>query len=105
MFKQLIMYQDDLVKSAKSVKKYLKRLKPTDEYVRGYKDAKYIIDVFMEDVIDVLKAQLYCNDCQKYPAEHTVGLGLDPCNHYQQNEEYIEVCDECYNKNYKKRSK
>ena len=108
-FKQLIMYQDDLVKSAKSVKKYLKRLKPTDEYVRGYKDAKYIIDVFMEDVIDVLKAQLYCNDCQEYPAEHTVGLGLDPCNFYsgdnlhEQTEEYVEVCEKCYNKQYKKR--
>ena len=58
----------------------------------------------MEDVIDVLKAQLYCNDCQEYPTEHTVGLGLDPCNFYEQNEEYIEVCDECFF-NYKKRSK
>ena len=30
------MYQEDLVKSAKSLKKYLKQLKPTDEYARGY---------------------------------------------------------------------
>ena len=102
-FKQLIMYREDLVKSAKSLKKYLKRLKPTDEYVRGYKDAREMIDVFMDDVIDVLKAQLYCNDCQEYPAEHTVGLGLDPMNYYEQNEQYIEVCEKCYKKNYKKR--
>jgi len=96
------MYQEDLVKSAKSLKKYLKRLKPTDEYVRGYKDAKEMIDVFMNDVINVLKEQLYCNDCQEYPAEYTVGLGLDPMNYHEHNEEYIEVCEKCYKKNYKR---
>jgi hypothetical protein len=93
--KHLIMYQEDLVKSAKSLKKYLKRLKPTDEYVRGYKDAKEMIDVFMDDVIEILKAHLYCDECGEYPAEHTNTI-VHNFNRY--DNEYIEICNNCKQK-------
>ena len=92
MTKHLIMYQEDLVKSAKSLKKYLKQLKPTDEYVRGYKDAKEMIDVFMDDVINVLIERFYCDYCGEEPAEHTVKI-VHNFNKY--DDEYLEICNNC----------
>ena len=89
------MYQKDLVKSVKSLKKYLKRLKPTDEYVRGYKDAKVMIDKVLDDVIKVLRETLYCDKCGENPKEHTVKIKHN-MNAY--DDEYIEVCNECNNK-------
>ena len=86
------MYQEDLVKSAKSLKKYLKRLKPTDEYVRGYKDAKVMIDVLMNDIIDVLKEKFYCDYCQEHPSEHTLKI-VHNFNKY--DDEYVEICNKC----------
>ena len=89
------MYQEDIVKSVKSLKKYLKRMKPTDEYVRGYKDAKVMIDQLLTDVLDILIPHLYCDKCGEYPKEHTIKIEHN-MNAY--DDEYIEVCDKCKNK-------
>tara|TARA_R110002051_G_scaffold5987_1_gene29686 strand:+ start:269 stop:547 length:279 start_codon:yes stop_codon:yes gene_type:complete len=86
------MYQDDLVKSAKSLRKYLKKMKPTDEYVRGYNDAKTIIDEVLGDIIEVLKDNLYCDECGEYPAEHTNTI-VHNFNNY--DNEYVEICNNC----------
>jgi len=86
------MYQDDLVKSAKSLRKYLKKMKPTDEYVRGYNDAKTIIDEVLGDIIEVLKDNLYCDECGEYPAEHTNTI-VHNFNRY--DNEYVEICNNC----------
>ena len=42
-------------------------MKPTDDYVRGYKDAKVMIDEVLVDVIQVLKESLYCEHCYDRP--------------------------------------
>jgi hypothetical protein len=89
------MYQKDLVKSVKSLKKYLKRLKPTDEYVRGYKDAKVMIDKVLDDVIKVLRETLYCDKCGEYPKKHKTKIEYN-LNYY--DDEYIEVCNKCKDK-------
>jgi hypothetical protein len=81
--------QEDLVKSIKSLKKYLKRMKPTDEYVRGYIDAKVMIDKVLIDVIEVLKDTLYCELCNEHPRTHSKLLSSQTMNYI------IEVCDEC----------
>ena len=65
-----IMYQDDIVKSIKTLQKYLKKMKPTDDYVRGFKDAQEIMQEILGDAYDVLKHFLYCDDCAKQPATH-----------------------------------
>ena len=71
-------------------------MKPTDDYVRGYKDAKIIIDEVLVDVIEVLKEALYCERCHKHPQTHSVSLGVDPMN-YNAIEEFVEVCSKCNN--------
>ena len=83
------MYQGDLVKSIKSLKKYLKNMKPTDDYVRGYKDAQIMIQQTLDDVLDVIKPIFYCQDCEEVPAEHYV-----PHNFVgeQWTEQYCEDC-------------
>ena len=92
MAKQLIMYQDDVVKSINSLKKYLKKMKPTDDYVRGFKDAQGIIQEVLGDVEDVLKHFLYCDNCQERPAEH---FGSKRVRHLGSGK----VCDKCLVKN------
>ena len=72
-------------------------MKPTDEYVRGYKDAKVMIDKVLNDVIDVLKETLYCERCHEYPQTHSVSLGIDPMD-YNAIEEFKQVCNKCKNK-------
>ena len=67
-------------------------MKPTDEYVRGYKDAKVMIDQLLTDVLDILIPHLYCDKCEEYPKEHTIKIEYN-MNSY--DNEYIEVCDKC----------
>ena len=90
------MYQDDLVKSVKGLRKYLKKLKPTDDYVRGYKDAKVIIDEVLGDVVEVLKESLYCEVCGESPATHRI-LNEDPMA-WERTYNTIAVCDKCKGK-------
>ena len=37
------------------MRKYLKKMKPTDDYVRGYKDAKLMMDETLKDAIEYIK--------------------------------------------------
>ena len=37
------------------MRRYLKKMKPTDDYVRGYKDAKLMIDETLEEAIEHIK--------------------------------------------------
>ena len=72
-------------------------MKPTDDYVRGYKDAKIIIDEVLVDVIEALKEALYCERCHEYPQTQLLSLGIDPMD-YNAYEEFDQVCSKCKNK-------
>jgi len=37
------------------MRRYLKKMKPTDDYVRGYKDAKLMMDETLERAIEHIK--------------------------------------------------
>jgi len=37
------------------MRRYLKKMKPTDDYVRGYKDAKLMMDETLKDTIEYIK--------------------------------------------------
>jgi len=37
------------------MRRYLKKMKPTDDYVRGYKDAKLMMDETLKKTIDHIK--------------------------------------------------
>jgi len=37
------------------MRRYLKKMKPTDDYVRGYKDAKLMMDETLKDAIQYIK--------------------------------------------------
>ena len=37
------------------MRRYLKKMKPTDDYVRGYKDAKLMMDETLEETIKHIK--------------------------------------------------
>ena len=61
-----------MVKDIKSLRKYLKKMKPTDEYVRGYNDAKSIIDEVLDQVEEILIDMFYCQSCQEKDGEHII---------------------------------
>ena len=47
-------------------------MKPTDDYVRGYNDAKSIIDELLVQVEHIFIDMYYCDDCSSKEAEHFI---------------------------------
>ena len=43
--------KDNIIESLERMRRYLKKMKPTDDYVRGYKDAKSMIDETLKETI------------------------------------------------------
>ena len=47
--------KDNIIESLERMRRYLKKMKPTDDYVRGYKDAKLMMDETLKDTIEYIK--------------------------------------------------
>ena len=45
----------NIIESLERMRRYLKKMKPTDDYVRGYKDAKLMMDETLKDTIEYIK--------------------------------------------------
>ena len=46
---------DNIIESLERMRRYLWKMKPTDDYVRGYKDAKLMIDESLKKAIEYIK--------------------------------------------------
>ena len=47
--------KDNIVESLERMRRYLKKMKPTDDYVRGYKDAKLMMDETLKRAVEHIK--------------------------------------------------
>ena len=47
--------KNNIIESLERMRRYLKKMKPTDDYVRGYKDAKLMMDETLKDTIEYIK--------------------------------------------------
>ena len=47
--------KENIIESLERMRRYLKKMKPTDDYVRGYKDAKLMMDETLKKTIDHIK--------------------------------------------------
>ena len=47
--------KDNIIESLERMRRYLKKMKPTDDYVRGYKDAKLMMDETLKETIKYIK--------------------------------------------------
>ena len=45
---------DNIIESLERMRRYLKKMKPTDDYVRGYKDAKLMMDETLKEAIEYI---------------------------------------------------
>ena len=60
----------NIIDALKDMRKYLKKMKLTDEYVRGYKDAQSIMDETLERTIDIIEfMQRRLEECEKAYSE------------------------------------
>ena len=46
---------NNIIESLERMRRYLKKMKPTDDYVRGYKDAKLMMDETLKEAIEYIK--------------------------------------------------
>ena len=47
--------KENIIESLERMRRYLKKMKPTDDYVRGYKDAKLMMDETLKEAIEYIK--------------------------------------------------
>ena len=47
--------KENIIESLERMRRYLKKMKPTDDYVRGYKDAKLMMDESLKKAIEYIK--------------------------------------------------
>ena len=47
--------KENIVETLERMRRYLWKMKPTDDYVRGYKDAKLMIDESLKKAIEYIK--------------------------------------------------
>ena len=47
--------KNNIIESLERMRRYLKKMKPTDDYVRGYKDAKLMMDETLKEAIEYIK--------------------------------------------------
>ena len=46
--------KENIIESLERMRRYLKKMKPTDDYVRGYKDAKLMMDETLKEAIEYI---------------------------------------------------
>jgi len=46
--------KNNIIESLERMRRYLKKMKPTDDYVRGYKDAKLMMDETLKEAIEYI---------------------------------------------------
>ena len=47
--------KNNIIESLERMRRYLEKMKPTDDYVRGYKDAKLMMDETLKEAIEYIK--------------------------------------------------